>query len=337
MTGAAVHQHPVRFSGTARLASPPRRIASLLPSATEIVCDLGLADRLVAVTHECDYPPEVVSALPRVTADRIPEGARRSGEIDAAVRSALSDGHGLYMLDEGLLADLRPDLILTQELCPVCAVAYPAVLQAARAAGGGSEPLVVSLEPHTLADALATIRLVAGLAGAQERGDALLAELERRLGTIAQPSLRRRVALVEWLEPLFAPGHWVPDQVRAAGGEPVIGAAGQRSRETSWEELAAAEPEVVILGLCGFDLARTLDEWHAFRPPKALRDMLASARVELWALDGSAYVSRPGPRLVEGVEVIAGILAGRPDERALRLTPRWAPTAAASVSPTRPT
>lgn len=312
--------HPAEaWTGDGSLDQPARRIVSLLPSATEIVCALGLEDRLVAVTHECDHPAEVVANLPRVTANRLPPEFSRSGEIDAAVRGALGDGHGIYALDETLLASIEPDLILTQELCRVCAVAYPTVLRAARSAGGEGGPMIVSLEPHSFADVLATIGLVARLAGVPEAGERLVADLERRLAGLDRAAPPRRVALVEWLDPLFAPGHWVPEQVELAGGSSVIGTAGARSREASWDALADARPEVVVLGLCGFDLPRTIREWEAFVAPPALRRSAPWKDGELWAIDGSSYVSRPGPRLVDGVEILASILSGRPDARAVRL------------------
>lgn len=312
--------HPATaWTGDGHLDRPARRIVSLLPSATEIVCALGLEGRLVAITHECDFPTDAVAALPRVTANRLPAELQRSGEIDAAVRAAMTDGHGIYVLDDALLADLEPDLILTQELCRVCAVAYPTVLEAARTAGGEEGPMVVSLEPHSIADVLATIGLVARLAGVPATGERVIADLERRLAAVERTGEPRRVALVEWLEPLFAPGHWVPEQVERAGGRSVIGQAGERSRQATWEALAAERPEVIVLGLCGFDLPRSLAEWAAFEPPDALTRTAAWRDGELWAIDGSAYVSRPGPRLVDGVEVFAAILAGRPDPRAARL------------------
>jgi iron complex transport system substrate-binding protein len=312
--------HPAQaWSGEGRLSRPARRIVSLLPSATEIVCALGLADRLVAVTHECDYPPDTIAGVPRITSNLLPDEVTRSAEIDQAVRDAVGTGHGLYALDDAMLAGLEPDLVLTQELCSVCAVAYPAVLVAARAAGGGDGPMIVSLEPHTIADVLATIRLVARLTGVERQGDELAALLRQRLERVVPPTPQRRVALVEWLDPLFAPGHWVPEQIELAGGEWVIGKMGERSRQASWEDLAKADPEVVILGLCGFDLDRTVAEWAAFTPQESLAATAAWSRHELWAIDGSAYVSRPGPRLVDGVEVLAAILAGRPDDRAIRL------------------
>lgn len=312
-------QHPAaRFSGPARLDRPARRIVSLLPSATEIVAGLGLADRLVGITHECDYPPEV-EHLPRLTANAIGGVARSSREIDDAVRAALASGHGLYRLDDGALAGLEPDLILTQELCRVCAVSYATVVRAARMAGGGSDPLVVSLEPHRLEDVLATIELVAALCGEADRGARLVDALRRRLHAVPRLERPPRVALVEWLDPLFAPGHWVPDQVGAAGGRSVFGSAAERSRESTWEVLASKQPEIIVLALCGFDLLHTLAEWNRWRPPQALQETPAWRLNQVWAIDGSAYISRPGPRLVDGVEILSAILSGRTDPRAVRL------------------
>jgi iron complex transport system substrate-binding protein len=315
--------HPARtLTGTGRLDRPARRIVSLLPSATEIVCALGLEDRLVAVTHECDYPADAVAGLPRITSNLLPPEVQRSGDIDAAVRSGLATGHGLYALDEPMLADLQADLVLTQELCRVCAVSYPMVLEAARSAGGEDGPAVVSLEPHSISDVLATIQLVAGLAGVEARGSELVAGLSARLAAIEPPDSAPRVAAIEWLEPLFAPGHWVPEQVELAGGSSAIGKKHEPSREMAWEAVAEADPQVVVLGLCGFDLARTLEEWDAFRPPEPLTRTSAWRDGEVWAIDGSAYVSRPGPRLVDGVEILSAILGGRTDSRALAVLER---------------
>ena len=313
--------HPAaRISGSGRLGGPARRIISLLPSATEIVCALDLADRLVAVTHECDFPADVLEAVPRVTANRLPPELTGSRQIDAAVRSALTSAHGIYALDEVRMAELEPDLVLTQELCRVCAVSYPMVLEAARSLGGDGRPVVVSLEPHALDDVLATIELVARLAGVQQRGKELVSGLRHRLASVGRPDRARRVAIIEWLDPLFAPGHWVPEQVHRAGGMPVIGWQHEPSRELSWSALAEADPEVIVLGLCGFDLPTSLREWARFEPPPELVATSAWRAGELWAIDGSAYVSRPGPRLVDGVEVLAAILAGSPDQRAARLS-----------------
>jgi iron complex transport system substrate-binding protein len=309
-----------RWSGSGLSAQPARRIISLLPSATEIVCALGAAERLVAITHECDFPPQALVDVPRITANRLPPEVIGSREIDAAVRSSLAAGHGIYALDEARMAELEPDLILTQELCRVCAVAYPTVLEAARSAGGTDGPVVVSLEPHSLDDVLATIQVVARLAGVEERGRALVAELRHRMAAAEGPDRSPRVAMIEWLDPLFAPGHWVPEQVERAGGTAVIGWAGEPSRELAWIALADADPEVVVLGLCGFDLATSLTEWEKFEPPAPLTATTAWREGAIWAIDGSAYVSRPGPRLVDGVEILANVLAGGPDVRAVRLT-----------------
>jgi iron complex transport system substrate-binding protein len=312
--------HPAQaWSGSGQLDRPAQRIVSLLPSATEIVCALGLADQLVAITHECDYPAGALRAVPRVTSSLLPNELRRSEDIDAAVRAAVADGHGLYALDDELMADLSPDLILTQELCDVCAVAYPRVVEAARMAGGGGAPMIVSLEPHSIEDVFASIGLVARLAGIADRGSQLVAHLRRRLAGIPAGS-RKRVALIEWLSPLFAPGHWVPEQVELAGGLSVIGQAGERSQEHRYDTLAAADPDVVVLGLCGFDLERTVSEWAACETPNALTRTHAWRDGELWAIDGSAYVSRPGPRLIDGVEILAAILRGETSDRAVRLS-----------------
>jgi len=312
--------HPAaRWSGPGRLDRPARRIVSLLPSATEIVGALGLADRLVAITHECDYPPEALLGVPRITANRLPPEVSGSREIDAAVRASMATGHGIYALDEARMAELEPDLILTQELCRVCAVAYPTVLEAARSAGGADGPVVVSLEPHSLDDVFATMEIVARLAGVEERGAGVVADLRRRVAGIERPHRSRRVAMVEWLDPLFAPGHWVPEQVERAGGASVIGWAGEPSREVAWSAVAEADPEVVVLGLCGFDLDKSLREWASFGPPEPLTATTAWRDGELWAIDGSAYVSRPGPRLVDGIEILAAVLAGRHDDRAANL------------------
>jgi iron complex transport system substrate-binding protein len=182
--------------------------------------------------------------------------------------------------------------------------------------------MVVSLEPRSIADVLTTIELVARLAGDPASGERLVADLRRRIATVESSTIPRSVALVEWLDPLFAPGHWVPEQVELAGGRSVFGRPRERSLEATWDALAEAAPEVLVLGLCGFDMPRTLGEWDAFGVPEALTRTPAWRDGELWAIDGSAYVSRPGPRLVDGVEILAAILARRPDDRAVRLAAR---------------
>src|SRR5215207_676434 len=235
------------------------RIVSLLPSATEIVCALGLEDALVGVTHECDFPPSV-SGKPVLTASRISHAEMSSAEIDHAVRSQL-DGHGsIYSLDERLLAELKPDLVITQELCEVCAVSYRTVVQAARVVESGAR--VVSLEPNNVRDIFANIRTVGELAGAGAAADALVRDLTVQLDALAvlltEVETRPRTLVLEWLEPPFAPGHWVPEQVAFAGGDARFGNAGGKSRATTAEEIADYAPEVVVLASCGYYKEDTL-------------------------------------------------------------------------------
>jgi iron complex transport system substrate-binding protein len=303
------------------------RIVSLLPSATEIVCALGLEASLVGVTHECDYPPCVVGK-PQVTASRISHQTMTSAEIDHAVRSQL-DGHGsIYDLDEQRLRALKPDLILTQELCEVCAVSYTTVEQAARLLS--TDVNVVSLEPNTIADILANIRTVAQLTGTQARAETLVAALTARLDalTLAATAVERRprTLVLEWLEPPFAPGHWVPEQVALAGGDHTFGSAGAPSRTTTSEEIRAYAPEVIILAPCGFYAEDVLRELPRARLPDGWHELPAVREGNMWAVDATAYFSRPGPRVVEGAEILARIIHPQrfsaPDERmALRVPP----------------
>ena len=313
--------HPATaWTGDGRLERPAGRIVSLLPSATEIVCALGLESRLVAVTHECDFPADAVAGLPRVTANRLSPEVSRSAEIDAAVRTAMTDGHGIYALDDALLTDLEPDLILTQELCRVCAVAYPTVLEAARSAGGDGGPMVVSLEPHSIADVLATIGHVARLAGVSRRWRTP----GRRSASAAWPPSSELTTHAAWRWSSgwirsSRPATGFPSRSRWQAARPSSVRRASARAKRRGRRLPRARPDVVVLGLCGFDLSRTLAEWAAFQVPDALAQTPAWRDGELWAIDGSAYVSRPGPRLVDGVEILAAILAGRADDRAVRL------------------
>jgi len=285
------------------------RIVSLLPSATEIVCALGLADALVGVTHECDYPPEVVGK-PQLTASRISHRTMTSAEIDHAVRSQL-DGHGsIYDLDEEQLRELKPDLIITQELCEVCAVSYKTVERAARLFD--ADVRVVSLEPHTLEDIFANITTVGALAGREAEAGALVGELTTRLDALAlaltEVASRPRTLVLEWLEPPFAPGHWVPEQVAFAGGDPTFGSAGGPSRTTTPEEIRAYDPERIILAPCGYYTEDTLRALEAARLPEGWHELAAVRAGEVWTLDAAAYFSRPGPRVVGGAEILARLL-----------------------------
>lgn len=286
------------------------RIASLLPSATEIVCALGLEESLVGVTHECDYPPTVAGAKPQLTASKISHTTMTSAEIDHHVRAQL-DGHGsIYALDENLLRELHPDLILTQELCDVCAVNYQTVLAAARVID--AEMNVVSLEPQTIQDIFANIRLVGELTGRTERAAQVVAQLQSRLNAVvlalSEVKHTPRVLMLEWLEPLFAPGHWVPEQVALAGGDHTFGRAGQPSVTTTAEAVEAYAPEIIVLIPCGYYKEDTLRALEATKLPDAWRDLPAVANDQVWAVDATSYFSRPGPRVVDGVEILARLL-----------------------------
>jgi iron complex transport system substrate-binding protein len=285
------------------------RIVSLLPSATEIVCALGLEDALVAVTHECDYPASV-AGKPRLTASKISHESMSSLEIDHAVRSQL-DGHGsIYELDEERLLALKPDLIITQELCDVCAVSYKTVQQAARMFE--TDVRVVSLEPNTIEDIFANIRTVGLLTGREAKADELVATLRARMerieGALANTNSRPRTLMLEWLEPAFAPGHWVPEQVRIAGGDHAFGRAGQPSVTTTAEEISAYAPEVIVMIPCGYYKEDILRQLPSARLPEGWSDLPAVKTGDVWAVDATSYFSRPGPRVVDGAEILARIL-----------------------------
>jgi iron complex transport system substrate-binding protein len=295
------------------------RIVSLLPSATEIVCALGLEDALVGVTHECDFPPSVVGK-PVLTSSRISHETMSSAEIDHAVRSQL-DGHGsIYELNERLLAELKPDLVITQELCEVCAVSYKTVLRAARLIE--SDARVVSLEPNNIEDIFANIRTVGELTGAGAAADALVRDLTVQLDALAvlltEVEKRPRTLVLEWLEPPFAPGHWVPEQVAFAGGDASFGNASGKSRTTTAEEIRDYAPEVIVLAPCGYYKEDTLRALERARLPRGWGELPAVRLAQVWAVDATSYFSRPGPRVVEGAEILLKVIHpeifGEPDE-----------------------
>jgi iron complex transport system substrate-binding protein len=278
------------------------RIASLVPSATEALFALGLGDQVVAVTHECDHPP-AATELPRLTSSVIPPGLP-AAEIDARVREVTGRGEALYALDEEVLAELRPDLIVTQALCAVCAVSYDDVR--AVAARIPSSPEVLSLDPETLDEVLGDLVRLASAAGEPRRGEALRDALAARLAQ-AEAAVagldRARVAALEWLEPPYVGGHWVPEMVAMAGGEDVLGEPGRKSRLAEWNEVAAARPEVVLVMPCGL----YADE--AAEQARLNGDRLRALRAErVVAVDAASSFSRPGPRLVDGVELLGHIL-----------------------------
>ena len=292
------------------------RIVSLLPSATEIICALGLEDSLVGVTHECDFPP-AVRRLPRVTRTLIPIDAS-SAEIDALVRERLKTDKALYTLDMPVLEALRPELLVTQALCDVCAVAEAEVLAAACSLPG--RPRVVNLEPMSLEQVFECITLVGEAAGCPDRATEVVASLRARVARVAAQSAaiegRPRVVVVEWLDPLFTCGHWTPELVRLAGGIEVIAAEGERSRTMSLEELLAAAPDVLVIACCGFDVERTMQEMPAFLALPGVAEIPAVRSGRVHVIDGNAYLSRPGPRLVDSLEILSGYFtSSRPDQQ----------------------
>jgi iron complex transport system substrate-binding protein len=278
------------------------RIVSLVPHATELLFALGLGDQVVGVTHECDYPTEALE-LPHVTHDRLPSGLS-AAEIDAAVRERTERGEAIYELDVELLEELEPDLIVTQALCPVCAVSYDDVVKVARRLP--SKPKVIALDPKTFGETIGDVRTIAAATGAKEAAFLLVASNARRVDRVklavrdAEPV---RIAALEWLDPVFVAGHWTPQLIELAGGIDVLGFAGEHSEQVTWELVAAAEPEVVVCMPCGYDLGRAHEEAEAFAPKLA---KLGARRVV--AVDASGTFSRPGPRLVDALELMAHIL-----------------------------
>lgn len=283
------------------------RIVSLLPSATEIVCALGLQDALVGVTHECDWPPEVRN-LPHVTRSLIPAGAS-SRQIDALVRERLETGRALYTLDEPILAALNPELIVTQALCDVCAVAEDEVRQAALRLP--ARPRVINLEPATLEDVLLSIHQVAEAAGVAERAAGVVARLRARRDAVVQRAAAvdpPRVAVLEWIDPLFCCGHWTPELVALAGGQEGLGIAARPARTISWSELRDWQPEVLVLACCGYSIEQTLADLPSLRAHPGWSELPCVRSGRVWAVDGSAYFSRPGPRLLDSLEILAHII-----------------------------
>jgi iron complex transport system substrate-binding protein len=275
------------------------RVVSLVPSATEIISALGLADQIVGRSHECNYPPEV-QTVPVVSASRVDTAELSSADIDRAVREALADGRPLYAVDAALLERLAPDLIITQDLCEVCAVSSGEVKRVTHI-----DVETLSLDPRDLSEIEESIRTVARHLHAAPQGEFLAQAMHHRIDTVHQLVRglpRQRVFVAEWLDPPFAAGHWVPEMVDLAGGDEVLGLPRERSYATTWEAVAEAAPQLVVLAPCGFDLERTVGEAGSVPP--------LGARVV--AVDGDAAYSRPGPRVAEGVAQLAYLL--HPDE-----------------------
>jgi iron complex transport system substrate-binding protein len=284
------------------------KIVSLLPSATEIVCALGLEDRLVGVTHECDYPRSVLR-LPKVTKTLIPTDAS-SAEIDALVRDRLGGKSALYTLDMEAMERLEPNLIVTQALCDVCAVAESEVRDAACRLS--SLPGVVNLEPETLDEVFEAIATVGAATGSEAAATALNQRLRERVSAVVARnrdlSQRPRVALLEWLDPPFSTGHWNPELIRLAGGVDGLGREGQKSVALRWEQVVTWRPEVVLISCCGFTAERTMQEIGVLRRVPGWDDLPAVRDGRVFVTDGNAYFSRPGPRLVDSLELLAHVI-----------------------------
>jgi iron complex transport system substrate-binding protein len=316
----SVRRGPPKIPGAAGVRLAARgtavsmRVVSLLPSSTEILFGIGAGDQVVGVTHECDYPVEATTR-PALTSSLLPAELDAAG-IDRHVRARVHQGSSLYGLDDVKLAALEPDLIVTQELCVVCAVSYEIVDRAAKRLRG--DPRVVSLEPSSLDDVFATIAFLGDLVGAKDGAAALLDNLRARVTALQRAAERDgedprpRVLVLEWTDPPMSGGHWTPGLVELAGGDPVLGNPGANSRALTWDEIAAGDPDVVIVAPCGFGLARTLheiaglprDAAHAFAALRAVREGRA------YAMDGNAFVNRPGPRLVDTAELFAAAIHG---------------------------
>jgi iron complex transport system substrate-binding protein len=284
------------------------RVVSLLPSATEIVHFVGTGDSLVGVTHECDYPPGV-ETLPKLTSTPIDHHLLTSAEIDAAIGEHLTDAGIIYALDAKLLEELEPDLVLTQGLCDVCAVSLNIVEQAAKRLP--KAPRVLSMNPTSLDGVLdATVEVGEAVGRGAEVRDRV-ASLRERLTRVEEATARLprpRAVCIEWLDPPFSAGHWVPEMVRIAGGEELFAGEGELSARLSWDEVFEAAPEVLVLMPCGFDAARTVEEARSLPELSGWSDLPAVREGRVWAVEANSYFSRPAPRLVEGVELLARIL-----------------------------
>jgi len=281
------------------------RVVSLLPAATEIVAFLGATEHLVGVTHECDYP-DIVASRMRVTRSAVPSNAPPA-EIDAAVRDLSGSGHALFALDEARIRSLHPDILLTQSLCDVCAVRETDVRELAGKMA--PQPNIVTLGGTTLDGVYADITRVAAALGATDEAEELLAGLHERVNVVhrtlkAAGAPRPRVAIIEWTEPVYVAGHWGPEQIHRAGGVDIAGEAATHSTTVSHEQLAAAQPDIVLIAPCGYGLRRAAAEARAFLDAPAWSWMRGC---QVWALDANALVSRPGPRLTDGIEVMARI------------------------------
>ena len=308
------------------------RIASFLASGTEIAHALGLDESVVAISHECDYPPTLLDR-PRLSRPRFEAHGLDSGAIDRAVRAAMSEHGSVYEVDGALLERVRPDLVLTQAVCDVCAVPTPGVLDEVRSRDMAAR--VESLDAHTLDEILDSILQVATAAGVPERGRAVETELRARIDAVRKAVAGApgpRVLAIEWLDPPFMPGHWVPEMIEAAGGRNLAGEAGAHSLQAEWHDLAGLDPDVLLIMPCGYGLDASHDDAdrHARRLSELAPRAIAADRA--YVVDGSAYLNRSGPRVVDGVELLAGLL--HPDRVPFPAPDRarvWHPPAAGAI------
>jgi iron complex transport system substrate-binding protein len=277
-----------------------------------------LGDALVGVTHECDYPPQA-KEKPVVVRSVIDAARMTSEEIDRKVAEALQAGKGLYTIDEAAFVDAAPDLILTQGLCDVCALDYNEVVKAA--AKLSRQPAILSLNPHGLADMLEDIRRIGAATERLIVAEALVQDLQRRIDRVADARSvhRPRVVCLEWYEPLYAAGHWAPEMVELAGGEDMLGRKGEPSSKVEWRAVVAARPEVILLMPCGFDVRRSVKDASSLREREGWNDLPAVRAGKVFAVNGNSYFSRPGPRLIDGLEILAQLI--RPEEIAWSLSP----------------
>lgn len=285
------------------------RIVSLLPAATEICRALGLVDNVVGVSHECDFPAEA-NTKPRVTRCPIHNSDLSSREVDEWVRRALRQNGAIYTIDEKLLRELKPDLILTQKLCDVCAVGYGTVARLAETLS--DPPLVVNLEPTSLSDIFDDIARVAQVCGIGERAEELIGKLSARVESVrhraAKVDNRPRCFLMEWVDPPFCSGHWGPELIEIAGGEDLLGRKHQPSVEIKWEAVLQAQPQVIVLALCGYDVDRARSDSELLKSFPGFDELPAAKSGRIHVVDANAYFSRPGPRIVDSLEILAGIL-----------------------------
>jgi iron complex transport system substrate-binding protein len=306
---------------------PIMRIASLLASATEMVCALDLEGQLVAISHECDYPTRVLDR-PRVSRARVDPAGLSSGAIDGAVRDAMARFGSMYELDEAALKLAAPDLILAQELCEVCAV--PTSLARQAAAALERPPAILSLDAHTIADIIDSMVRIGDAAGAEARAARVVEDLRTRLDVVRRAVAGRprpRVLALEWLDPVFAPGHWIPEMVEQAGGECLLGTAGERSTVVDGSRLTGLDPDVLLVIPCGYGLARARADANAHAAALHAVGARAIAAGRAWVADASAYFNRSGPRVVDGVEILGRLLhpAAFPNTDLRGRAERWVP------------